>query len=53
MKPYITPDIICVEVEISPLMAASGPTLSCDLNNDAEDENEFAAPQYRSSLWAD
>ena len=52
MKHYIAPDILCVEVKLSPLMAGSR-TVPFDLTEDVKDEDGFAAAQYRSNLWGE
>lgn len=62
MKKYISPNIYCIDIDAAEVMAggASGTQqLRVSLNNcidgttDTASEGDFAAPEYRSTLWGE
>ena len=51
MKKYIAPAIVVVDVNVEAVMF--GTSNFGVSNQTAQSEDEFAAPEYRTSLWND
>ncbi|MCR5394754.1 MAG: hypothetical protein K6E86_05115 [Bacteroidales bacterium] len=60
MKKYISPNIYCIDIDAAEVMAGgASQQLRVSLNNcidgtnDTPSEDDFAAPEYRSTLWGE